>query len=65
MSPPFTCPSTIAFGLAHRYLLGGLFLFVGLTIAASAAGVHYSPRTPQSGETHEPTTNAPSDPLTK
>ncbi|MER5615961.1 hypothetical protein [Streptomyces sp. NPDC002215] len=61
-------PSTIAFGLAHRYLLGGLFLFLGLTIAAIAAGVHSSPRTPQPGEpgeTPEPTTNAPSDPFTK
>jgi hypothetical protein len=58
-------PSTLVFGLAHRYVLSGILLFVALTIVAIAAGVHYSTRTPQPDKTPEPTTNAPSDPLTK
>ncbi|MER5617700.1 hypothetical protein [Streptomyces sp. NPDC002215] len=58
-------PSTIVFGLAHVYVLSGLFLFAAMCCVAVAAGVHYSTRTPQPGERPEPTTNAPSDPLTK
>ncbi|MFF3959176.1 hypothetical protein ACFYY1_39180 [Streptomyces sp. NPDC001890] len=55
----------LALAFASGFTLLMLLLFVAVCCVVIAAGVHSSPRTPQSDRTPEPTTNAASDPFTK